>query len=282
MTSCLILEAIAIERLIAVVCPLRHHTLSTTRNACGIILGCLGYAIVIGAMPLAGWNVVDDTDAPINASIVARTTLNGTTIHPLSSFGDCRFDTVVGASYVAFLYPGHFVPLCVIMLVVYIQVYLHSRGRRAGPLRRSSYSIDVHHNVRRLSVVMRSSISRAGNKTSESVRTTARAQENWRAMRILIVVVGYFLVSWIPVVVWYCTLFRGFSLESARDVDPLLPIWFYNISITLAYGNSAVNPFLYGFGNRSVRRCVLLTVRQLRRRLTAGSARADQPVALAD
>jgi len=107
LTSCLILEAIAIERLIAVVCPLRHHTLSTTRNACGIILGCLGYAIVIGAMPLAGWNVVDDTDAPINASIVARTTLNGTTIHPLSSFGDCRFDTVVGASYVAFLYPPH-------------------------------------------------------------------------------------------------------------------------------------------------------------------------------
>jgi len=114
------------------------------------------------------------------------------------------------------------------------------------------------------------------------MRTTARAQENWRAMRVLVVLVGYFLVSWLPVVVWYCTLFRGFWVENARDVDPLLPVWFYNISITLAYGNSAVNPFLYGFGNRSVRRCVLLTVRQLRRqRITGGGARAEPPVMIA-
>jgi len=110
----------------------------------------------------------------------------------------------------------------------------------------------------------------------------ARAQEKWRAMRVLIVLVGYFLVSWLPVVVWYCTLFRGFWLESARDADPLLPVWFYNVSITLAYGNSAVNPFLYGFGSRSVRRCVLLTLRQLRRRrpaaAAAAAARADRIV----
>jgi len=45
------------------------------------------------------------------------------------------------------------------------------------------------------------------------------------------------LVSWLPVVVWYCTLFRGFSVENARGADPLLPVWFYNVSITLAYGN---------------------------------------------
>ena len=100
-------------------------------------------------------------------------------------------------------------------------------------------------------------------------------------MRVLVVLVGYFLVSWLPVVVWYCTLFRGFCVESARGVDPLLPVWFYNISITLAYGNSAVNPFLYGFGNRSVRRCVLLTVRHLRSQRCAGGARPDQPVAIA-
>ena len=93
-------------------------------------------------------------------------------------------------------------------------------------------------------------------------------------MRVLVVVVGYFLVSWLPVVVWYCTLFRGFSVESARDVDPLLPVWFYNVSITLAYGNSAVNPFLYGFGNRSIRRCVLLSISQLRRRRNVAGHRA--------
>jgi len=115
LASCLILEAIALERFIAVVCPLRHHTLSTMRSACVIILGCWGYAMVVGGMPLAGWNVVDVGGAAETPN--ATTSTNRTT-----SFDDCRFDTVVGASYVAFLYPGHFVPLCVIMLVVYVQV----------------------------------------------------------------------------------------------------------------------------------------------------------------
>ena len=162
------------------------------------------------------------------------------------------------------------------MLVVYVQVYLHSRGRRS---RHSSHSLSVYYNVRRFSVALSSGTDRGKESGSGlgSMRTTARAQENWRAMRILVVLVGYFLVSWLPVVFWYCTLFRGFWVESARDVDPLLPVWFYNISITLAYGNSAVNPFLYGFGNRSIRRCVMQIIRQLRRRLTTGDARLDQP-----
>jgi len=114
------------------------------------------------------------------------------------------------------------------------------------------------------------------------MRATARAKENWRALRILTVLVGYFLLSWLPVVVWYCTLFRGFWVESARNIDPVLPAWFYNVSITLAYGNSAVNPFLYGFGSRSVRRCVLLTVRRMRGRPTAGAGGArPEPAARA-
>ena len=109
LASCLILEAIAIERLIAVVCPLRHHTLSTTRNACVVVLGCWGYAMLVGAMPLLGWNVVDSTDAPVNhvnVSSIVQTMSNATVRSSLASFSDCRFDTVVGPSYVAFLYPG--------------------------------------------------------------------------------------------------------------------------------------------------------------------------------
>jgi len=38
------------------------------------------------------------TDSSTNLSTSSSTT---------TAFGDCRFDTVVGASYVAFLYPGH-------------------------------------------------------------------------------------------------------------------------------------------------------------------------------
>jgi len=85
--------------------------------------------MVIGALPLTGWNVVDAADSSVNrvnvssfAETTPNTTVNVSSVLSSTHFNDCRFDTVVGASYVAFLYPGHFVPLCVIMLVVYIQV----------------------------------------------------------------------------------------------------------------------------------------------------------------
>jgi len=83
--------------------------------------------MLIGAMPLAGWNVVDADDSPVNHVNVSwhNAAANVSSDQLSVYFGDCRFDTVVGASYVAFLYPGHFVPLCVIMLVVYIQVCLY-------------------------------------------------------------------------------------------------------------------------------------------------------------
>jgi hypothetical protein len=44
-------------------------------------------------------------------------------------------------------------------------------------------------------------------------------------------------------------------------MEPPLPYWFYNLGITLAFGNSAVNPFLYGFGNRSVRKAWISFIR---------------------
>lgn len=56
-------------------------------------------------------------------------------------------------------------------------------------------------------------------------------------------------------------------LYPSLGLDPMLPPWFYNISITLAYGNSAVNPFLYGFGNRSVRRCLSIVIGHLTTRI---------------
>ena len=76
--------------------------------------------MVIGAMPLTGWNVVDADDSPVNhvnvsstAETMPNATVNVSSVLSSTYFSDCRFDTVVGASYVAFLYPGHFVPLCV-------------------------------------------------------------------------------------------------------------------------------------------------------------------------
>ena len=68
---------------------------------------------------------------------------------------------------------------------------------------------------------------------------------------------GYFLFSWLGLVIWYAFLYKGFTVTDARGLKPPLPHWFYTVAVTLAFGNSALNPFIYGLGNRSVRRSFL-------------------------
>lgn len=352
LVSCLTLTAIAVERFIAIVCPLRHHTLSTTRNACLVIALCWVYAMLVGALPLFGWNVIKDdvierkwqpeteqcqrqstvsgavSPLPIGISAtadlyddngggsVAMSTTTRQVDVPVLPVHECRYDTVVGGSFVAFMYPGHFVPLWFVMVFIYGQIYMRSRGQRpsvsrlnssvggrAVALQSTNATASIYRrNVRRwsatrgrfdgeafggcggaradgtgrqqrrsrdgpgssmASVAAATAGGRSGIGSSIGSRWMPRSSENWRALRILTVLVGYFMFSWLPVVVWYSTLYRGFTIEDVRRMDPVLPAWFYNVSITLAYGNSAVNPFLYGFGNRSIRRCLTQTVRRL-------------------
>ena len=224
--SCLTLMAIALERYLAITRPLQHHAFLTTRNAFVIIMCCWVYCIIVGSLPWLGWNALGYQNFSVDA--------NGTREPWL-----CRYHTVVSGSYVAFMYPGHFVPLWIVMLILYAQIYLRSR----------------HHvpmdKERRMSISL-TKFSKHG--THMRRHSSWRLKENWRALRILAVVVGYFVLSWLPVVVWYCMLYKGFTISSAVNVQPTLPYWFYNIGISLAFGNSAVNPFLYGLGNRSVRR----------------------------
>lgn len=250
LVSCLMLMAIAVERFVAIVCPLRHHALSTTRNAAMVIAFCWTYSIVVGCLPLAGWNVATSAHAT-SVSDPGTVTSEGSSKNSTSglhrgneSEDECRYHTVIGGSFAAFMYPGHFVPLWALMLVLYGQIYMRSRGY---------IGLAVQRNVRRWSTSMAQKNSPHSSRGGKS----QRAKENWRAMRILAVLVGYFVLSWLPVVIWYGTLYRGFTVEDARHIEPILPYWFYNMGVTLAYGNSAVNPILYGFGNRSIRKSLL-------------------------
>jgi len=248
-------------------------------------------------------NVPVDDDDVITDDVIITVSGDVTTSTAALVVHECRYDTVVGGSFVAFMYPGHFVPLWVVMIIIYGQIYMRSRGHRLHTgrlLGTSSPGLSpglgrTHTRNMYSQNVCRWSSTRARCDANAMVtsgcipigqrdhqdegtpsivtssvtagRWTLRSNENWRALRVLTVLVGYFMFSWLPVVIWYSTLYRGFTIEDVRRLDPVLPAWFYNVSITLAYGNSAVNPFLYGFGNRSIRRCLTQIVQPLGRRL---------------
>ena len=59
LVSCLMLLTIALERYISIVCPLKHHSMLNKRNAMLIIVMCWIYGLVIGSLPLLGWNSID-------------------------------------------------------------------------------------------------------------------------------------------------------------------------------------------------------------------------------
>lgn len=89
LVSCLLLMAIAVERFVAIQCPLRHHALSTTRNAGAAIGFCWVYSGVVGCLPLAGWNVAT---APVAAAAAGASSedQNGTG-SPVPVSVECRY-----------------------------------------------------------------------------------------------------------------------------------------------------------------------------------------------
>ena len=275
--------------------------------------------------------VINATNNSKSASFATLPLANGNdgvdTVANYAGEFECRFHNVMRGSYVAFVYPSHFIPLWILMTALYSQIYCRSRSQlqatdSSSELRRSrgtsqglitagypQYSDnrqrrkshgDCHELINRSSNNINSinnNNSKSQSARSSPIATTRSNQkatkivnerrrhsvgvvaagidrinlrqgtptvsrrkvENWHAARILALLVGFFVLSWSPLVLWYFTLFRGFTIEYARDVEPLLPKWMYNVAVCLVFGNSAVNPFLYGLGNRSVRRAWLKT-----------------------
>lgn len=239
LVSCLTMMAIAIERFVAITKPLKHHAWMTPQNVLIMVLVCWMYAGIIGCLPMLGWNAIrQDTPDHHNTTNTSAHALLWEQDGQVVLVPDCRYQNVMAGSFVAFTYPGHFIPLWVLFILLYSRIYLRTRNQTCkDKVRRWSSSMQA----RKYSV--------------------GRMRENWRALRILAVIVGTFLFSWMPVVIWYCLLYRGFTVEIVHNLQPNLPYWFYNLGITMAFGNSAVNPFMYGFGNRSVRQAWIKFIR---------------------
>ncbi len=248
---------VAVERYISIVCPLRHHTLLSKRNAFIIIVLCWIYGIIVGSLPLLGWNSIENSgrnDSFFKADCfvelncthgnVTLTYMDNNTAVEYSTF-QCLYQNVISGSYAGFMYPGHFVVMWIIMSILYGRIYIITRNKTCG---------NSANGVRRLSESLLHKSNSAKSKVSK------RVKENWKAMKILAVIVGYFIFSWMGMVVWYAFLFKGFTLDHVPNEKPVLPYWFYNVAIILAFGNSVLNPFIYGLGHRGVRKAFVSTL----------------------
>ena len=192
------LAAIALERLIAIRFPIFHRKHFNKRMAVLIIIIAWTSAILIGLVPVFGWNL-----GP----------------HPS---GVCAFVFVIDFSYMVYFnfFGFVFTPL-VIMFITYGYIFyvIRSRSKRMNS----------------------DQANQAQNVTKKNLKKESKA-----AQRIFFVLV-LFTVCWLPL----------HLSNTLSHLTGLLCLPCVVVFVLMSYLNSAINPFLYAYGNPQFQAAIL-------------------------
>ena len=223
--SVILLFALSVERYLKFVHPFKHRTCLTRKRAVIVIVLCWIYALVFGFIPALGWN-----------SLTYAASVNQT-------LSVCRFEFILPGGYIALLFLGHIVPASLVLPMLHIRVFLTAQQ----VLRRHADMSD--HIPRKASAVSVTST----NPEQQSLASQTR--RNLRPFKILVMMVLYFIVSWLPLTVWQTVVFKGFTITNP-DPEELFASSSerngYYIACGLAVMNSVINPLFYGVGNRGI------------------------------
>ncbi|KAJ8384917.1 hypothetical protein AAFF_G00197250 [Aldrovandia affinis] len=213
------LLAIAVDRYIAIKIPLRYTSLVTGQRAKGTIAICWALSVLIGLMPMLGWN---KCAVPTNSTCPPGTT-------------HCLFEEVVTMDYMVYFnfFACVLAPLLA-MLGIYLCIFMvarrqlrlmgvrtwHRVGSGAGP----GQALGV--------------VQGAGSRST--------LQREIHAAISLAIIVGLFAVCWLPLHIINC--FTLFCPHCPRPPTPIM-----HLAIVLSHANSALNPFIYACRLREFR-----------------------------
>ncbi|XP_062250090.1 histamine receptor H2a [Platichthys flesus] len=217
--SILTLLAISVDRYLAVTMPLRHASLVLPWRVGVAMASVWTVSVAVSFLPIhMGWN-----------------TVNGTVQNrgPWAAENKCRFELnrpyALTDSLLTF-----FLPL-VAMCWTYLQILRIARAQAKRIISARPTWI-THYN------------SRNNSSSSSTVvsSVTAVALREHKATVTLAVVIGAFVVCWLP----YFILFTVLGLKEHPDPSSVSA---YSPVLWLGYTNSALNPILYGALNRDFR-----------------------------
>lgn len=135
-----------------------------------------------------------------------------------------------------------------IILAVYANVYkvAHTAARDRGPI--PSWPMPTPHpKCRSDSINSQTTIitTRTSVRRNQIPRRKKRTLVGWKAAITLAIIVGHFLLCWLPYFAFHLHLSLGFSHSDFEEAEGLVT-W-------LAYSTFALNPFFYGLLNRQIR-----------------------------
>uniref|UniRef100_A0A3Q3X4K8 G-protein coupled receptors family 1 profile domain-containing protein n=1 Tax=Mola mola TaxID=94237 RepID=A0A3Q3X4K8_MOLML len=219
------ITAISVERYYYIVHPMRYEVKMTLKLTAAVIAMVWAASVVLGLSTMFGWPSYG-TLSSIGAA------------HCLLHWGHSEHRRVFSVlfSVTCFLLPA------VVIFAVYCNVYKVARmaARQHGPLPLWTNSQLKHRSD---SINSQTTIITTRNAPRRIMRE--RPFGGGKAALTLVVIVGQFLVCWLP--------YFAFHLHLTMNATPKIPDDLEEAVTWLAYSSFAVNPFFYGLLNRQIR-----------------------------
>ncbi|XP_070579590.1 beta-2 adrenergic receptor-like [Ptychodera flava] len=207
---------IAIDRYIAITFALRYQTLMTKRRAIAFIVACWVLSILAAFAPFMGWRREDSRD-------IGRV-----------SSGTCSYVDYMTLPYIVVVFIVWYTIPVIVMVVLYGLIF-RTASKQANMIR------DIQRSVEHLN--HREETENAGSHSATSSCTPSTADHR-KAAKVLCAIMGCFFACTLPAVIF---LFIDHVTDSG------VPTTVANFTNMITFLNSALNPLLYGIGNRQVR-----------------------------
>ncbi|XP_043588458.1 octopamine receptor beta-3R-like isoform X2 [Bombus pyrosoma] len=230
--SILHLCCISVDRYYAIVSPL-EYTVIMRQGTVGCMLGSAWILpALISFIPIfMGWYTTQEhLDYMVRNPQVCSFVVN----RPYAVISSC----------VSFWIPG------LVMIVMYCKIYKEAVRQRKALSRTSSNIVlnSVHHH--RSSTRQhhhQQMLLQAAAETGTSIRQQTKSwRAEHKAARTLGIIMGAFLLCWLPFFLWYLT--TTLCGEACYCPDTVVSVLFW-----IGYFNSALNPLIYAYFNRDFR-----------------------------
>ncbi|XP_050437099.1 octopamine receptor beta-3R-like isoform X1 [Adelges cooleyi] len=231
--SILHLCCISVDRYYAIVSPLQYPITMTQRTVLFTLLNVWTLPALISFLPIFfGWYTTAEHQAfryqnPMSCIFVVN-----------------KYYAIISSS-VSFWIPG------IVMIVMYYKIYKEAVRQRQALSRTSSNIIlnSIHqHRIQHYSHRLRPPDS--GNISNGGALTTKTTTTSWRtehkAARTLGIIMGVFLLCWLPFFLWY--VISTLCGEPCTFPETLVTVLFW-----IGYFNSSLNPLIYAYFNRDFR-----------------------------
>lgn len=226
--SILTVTAISVERYYYIVHPMRYEVKMTLNLAVGVMVLIWVKSILLALVTLFGWPAYGH-----QSSIAAA--------HCSLHWSHSRLRKVFAVlfSVLCFLLPA------VVIFAVYCSVYkvarTAARQRVAMPTWAASAAKSRSDSISSQTTIITTTTTR----NLPQRLSPGRVFGGGKAALTLVVIVGQFLLCWLPYFAFHLQLSLTAPLQSPGDIEEVVT-W-------LAYSSFAVNPFFYGMLNRQIR-----------------------------